>query len=105
MTPEELNLAKQEFLSKYRKHYPEGKDFIHPCYRLARLKKNTGFRGVVWFYKGDIILAGNYNDGSIRTFSWHPLWNEKHGPCSEGLKNAIIGGCHLPNDKALEWLE
>jgi hypothetical protein len=105
MTTQELQLAREDFLAKFRKHYPESKDFTHPAYKLARLRKNTGFRGVRWFYKGDIILAGKYTDGSIRTFSWHPLWNINHGPCPEGLKNAIIGRCALPNDKALEWLE
>lgn len=106
MTNQELQSVKQDFLAKYRKHYPnDQKGFTHPLYKLAKLKKNTGFRGVVWFKKNDFILAGKRIDGSIHTFSWHPIWNINHGEMPKPLENAIVGRCILPNDKALEWQE
>jgi len=99
---EELAEMRTQVFAKIEELYPKetnrGRWREMPLYKLARLRRNTGFRGVTWFFKGDIILGWKRADGTVETYSWHPWF-------THGDKTSFVGACILPNDNALAWLE
>lgn len=60
--PLDLAAAREAFIQRFEAHkdsqYPQYKGYFRrPGWRLARVIRNTGYRGDRWFEKGDIILA------------------------------------------------